>query len=276
MWNVSGQKPGRTINHTAHPVLRLEKPCNIRGFRGLIFHSPAPFFPHVRPLLLPKRRLAAGWGTVPLPPASRDGPSADRAGPGRYRPLGKQGGLQRRIKGQHRLPEIAAIGPRPAFPQHITFTRRHKLRILRFHLRRKLTHSVVPPLPTQIQFARGPQSQQAAILPVIVGAPARHQRPDRRLFLTGQFTGLLQSVTSHGESLSAVPGNRTHRGCPASRDSGHSGSPWGPRLLRRFFAGRFFHFTFIKAGGKIHSPSPSSQGGVSSYPSSKPGSGPSE
>ena len=105
--------------------------------------------------------LGTGRRAVSLPPIRGNGPAADGTGlklrPG---PLGQKGGLQRRIEGQHRLPEIAAQRPRPAFPQHIALT------------------------------VQG----QAAALPVIVGTPFCHQGADRPFFLACQFTG--QAVTS--------------------------------------------------------------------------------
>ena len=45
----------------------------------------------------------------------------DRAGPRfRDRAFGGQRRLQHRIIGQNGIPEVAAVGSRPAFPQHIT------------------------------------------------------------------------------------------------------------------------------------------------------------
>ena len=128
---------------------------------GLIVNAPAPLFPHIFPLLAAVGFLCTGRRAVSLPPIRGNGPAADRANlkirPG---PLGQEGGLQRRIKGQHRLPKVAAQRPRPAFPQHIALT------------------------------VQG----QAAALPVIVGTPFCHQGADRPFFLACQFTG--QAVTS--------------------------------------------------------------------------------
>ncbi len=130
-------------------------------FRGLIFHTSPPFFSHILPLLPPQSDPGTGLGAVGQPPIQRDGSAADRAGlkirPG---PLGQKGGLQRRIEGQHRLPEIAAVSARPAFAEHIALT------------------------------VQG----QAAIFLVIVGTPFCYQGADRPFFLACQFTG--QAVTS--------------------------------------------------------------------------------
>ena len=64
--------------------------------------------------------MGAGRGAVARPAIREKGAAAHRAGPQlRAWALPCEGGLQRRVKGQDGLPEIAAIGTRPAFPQHI-------------------------------------------------------------------------------------------------------------------------------------------------------------
>lgn len=92
-------------------------------FRGLIFHTSPPFFSHILPLLPPQGNPSTGLGAVGQPSIQRDGPAANGAGlklrPG---PLGQKGCLQRRIKGQDGLPEIAAVSTRPAFAEHIALT----------------------------------------------------------------------------------------------------------------------------------------------------------
>lgn len=124
------------------------KPLRRNGFEGLFVNTSPPFPPHVFPLLFSVSRFAADWGTVAPPAVCRNGPPAHRATGGAGGASG-QGGLQRRIKGQHSLPEIAAISPCPAFAEHIAIT----------------------------------LQRQTPVFPVIVGAPFYHQRPDRRPFL---------------------------------------------------------------------------------------------
>ena len=105
--------------------------------------------------------LGAGGGTVAPPPAQEGGPSAEGTGPRLHGSGGGQGGLQDRVQGQDRRPEVAAQGPRPGFPQHITLT-----------VQRQASHS-----------------------PVIIGAPLHHQGPDRRPLLAGELP-LVHAVTS--------------------------------------------------------------------------------
>ena len=94
-------------------------------------------------------------------PISGDSPAADGTGlklrPG---PLSQEGGLQRRIKGQDGLPEVAAVSTCPAFAEHIALA----------------------------------LQGQAPVFLVIVGAPLCYQGADRPFFLACQFTG--QAVTS--------------------------------------------------------------------------------
>ena len=191
MLTASGPKWGRPYSDTARPKTGHGKPLYKRVLRGLIVNTPAPLFPHIFPLLAAVGFLCTGRRAVRLPPIRGNGPSADRADlkirPG---PLGQESRLQRRIKGQDGLPEIAAISARPAFPQHIALT---------------------------IQ-------RQAPALPVIVGAPLYHKRADGRFFFPGKFAG--HRLTSRQPGLSKVPGSRTHSRCPASRDTRSTGSPW--------------------------------------------------
>lgn len=115
---------------------------------------------------------------------------ADRTGP-RFRggPLGIEGGLQHRVQRQDGLPEVSAIGPRPALPQHIALT-----------VQRQASHFLV-----------------------IVGAPFHYKGADSGLFLTGQ---LAQNITSR-PAFSKGSESRSRRGCRASRDSHSTGSPPG-------------------------------------------------
>ena len=154
MWKVFLRKQGRTGKHTAHPESTPEKPCKCRCFPGLFFHALPPLAAHIRPLLLPQGSPGAGRGAIPLPPVREKDPTADGARPGFRDTLHGQRPFQHRIKGQHRRAEIAAICPRPAFPQHIA----------------------------------GTVQRQAAIVFIVVGAPLCHQLADLRLFLPSQFT----------------------------------------------------------------------------------------
>ena len=158
---------------------------------GLIVNTPAPLFPHIFPLLAAVGFLCTGRRAVCLPTIRGNGPAADRADlkirPG---PLGQEGRLQRRIKGQDGLPEIAAVCACPALPEHIALT----------------------------------LQRQTPIFLVIVGAPLYHQGADFLFFLACQFTG--QTVTSRQPGLSKAPGSRTHSRCPASRGTRSTGSPW--------------------------------------------------
>ena len=182
-------------------------------FRGLIFHTSPPFFSHILPLLPPQGNLSTGLGAVGQPSIQRDGPAANGAGlklrPG---PLGQKGCLQRRIKGQDGLPEIAAVSTRPAFSEHIALT----------------------------------LQGQAPIFLVIVGAPFCHQSADFLFFLACQFTG--HGFTSR-QRFSKAPGNRTHSRSPASRDSRSSGSPWAlsgqPEPWAGGAASSFFHRGYL-------------------------------
>ena len=64
--------------------------------------------------------LGTGRGAVARPAVREKDAAADRAEPGfRGGALGGQPRLQHRVKGQNGIPEVAAIAPRPAFPQHI-------------------------------------------------------------------------------------------------------------------------------------------------------------
>ncbi|EQE41372.1 hypothetical protein QCA_1698 [Clostridioides difficile CD40] len=154
------------------------------GFSGPIFHTSAPLFPHEIPLLFPQSSGGASLGAIPCAAIREKGPAAYRARPGfRGGAIGEQGGLQRRIGRQDGLPEVAAIGTRPAFSQHITLA----------------------------------VQRQAAVILIIIGAQGFYQLVDRPLFLTGQLTG--QSVTPCPLRRPVAPGNRTHSRCPASRGS---------------------------------------------------------
>ncbi len=149
-----------------------------------------PVFPHISPLFFLPCGLGAGHGAVAPPPVREKGPPADRTGPGfRGGPLGIEGGLQHRVQRQDGLPEVAAVSPRPAFPQHIALA------------------------------VKG----QTAIFPVIVGAPFHYKGADSGLFLTGQ---LAQNITSR-PAFSKGSESRSRRGCRASRDSHSTGSPPG-------------------------------------------------
>ena len=89
-----------------------------------------------------------------MPPLREKWPPANGAQPGiRGRTFLADGGHQHRVKGQNGLPEIAAVGSRPPFPQHIALT----------------------------------VQRQAAILPVIVGAHLRDQFSDTFSLVTGQL-----------------------------------------------------------------------------------------
>ena len=192
------RKRGQTGNHTAHPRSGAGKSCKQWGPDGLIVNRPAPFFLHVRPLLLAVCLLGAGRGTIPCPSVREKGSAAHRAGPCfRGRPSDGQRRLQHGIKGQHRRAEIAAISARPAFPQHIA----------------RIVH------------------RQTANAFVVVGAPFCHKGSDLRLFLPGQFTA--QMLTSR----TAGHGSRRHRRCPASRGNHDSGSLWVPAQAREVWAG---------------------------------------
>jgi len=123
--------------------------------------------------LPPQGDPGANLGAVGHAPIHGDSPAADGAGlENRGRALGQERRLQRRIKGQDSLPEITAIGPRPAFAEHITFA----------------------------------LQGQASIFLVIVGAPLHHQGADFPFFLAGQFTG--HPITSR-QGFSKAPGSRT-------------------------------------------------------------------
>ena len=100
--------------------------------------------------------LGTGRGAVARPAVREKDAAADRAEPGFWGgALGGQPRLQHRVKGQNGIPEVAAIAPRPAFPQHIALA------------------------------VQG----QAAALPIIVGTPFCYQGSDRPFFLARQFTG---------------------------------------------------------------------------------------
>ena len=172
---------------------RPRKALKYGRFRGLIFHTSAPLFSHVIPLLLSQSGPGAAGGTIPCPAIGKKSPAAYRAGPGfRDGAFRSEGRLQYGIIGQHRLPEVAAQRPRPALFQHIART-----------VQRQATH-----------------------IPVIVGAQPCHQLADGRLFLTGQLSG--HRFTSRRQRLSETPGSRPRTRSPASRDSRGSGSLPGP------------------------------------------------
>ena len=119
-----------------------------------------PVFPHIAPLAFPPAhfRRRPPNRTPCRPPGER--PPADGAGPQFPGPGPRSAGRPpMRDSGEHRLPEVAAVSPRPAFPQHIALA------------------------------VKG----QTAIFPVIVGAPFHYKGADSGLFLTGQ---LAQNITS--------------------------------------------------------------------------------
>lgn len=91
----------------------------MQAFSGAIFHALPPLAAHICPLLLPQGTPGAGRGAIPLPPVREKGSAAHRARPGFRDTLHGQRPFQHRIKGQHRRTKVAAIRPRPAFPQHI-------------------------------------------------------------------------------------------------------------------------------------------------------------
>ena len=77
-------------------------------------------YEHVIPLLAAVGFLGTGRGAVARPAVREKDAAADRAEPGFWGgALGGQPRLQHRVKGQNGIPEVAAIAPRPAFPQHI-------------------------------------------------------------------------------------------------------------------------------------------------------------
>ena len=82
-----------------------------------------PLFSHALPALSAVSLGLAGVGTVGLPPLREKGPPANGAQPGiRGRAVLADGGHQHRVKGKNGLTEVAAVGSRPAFPQHIALT----------------------------------------------------------------------------------------------------------------------------------------------------------
>ena len=86
----------------------------------LIVNTSAPLFSHIFPLLSAVCRLCTGRRTIGLPSIRSHGSAAYRASLEiRPWPFCQQRSLQRRIKGQNCLAEVAAISPRPAFPKHI-------------------------------------------------------------------------------------------------------------------------------------------------------------
>ena len=75
---------------------------------------------HIFPLLSAVCRLCTGRRTIGLPSIRSHGSAAYLASLEiRPWPFCQQRSLQRRIKGQNSLAEVAAISPRPAFPKHI-------------------------------------------------------------------------------------------------------------------------------------------------------------
>ena len=82
-----------------------------------------PLFSHALPAPSTISLGLAGVGTVGLPPLREKGPPANGAQPGIWsRAVLADGGHQHRVKGKNGLPEVAAVGSRPAFPQHIALT----------------------------------------------------------------------------------------------------------------------------------------------------------
>lgn len=163
------KKAGWGVKTYTPPQNSLVDPLRRNGSGILIFHRPAPDFPHVRPLLIAEGYPATSLGAVAAASIRGNGPPADGTGPQLAR--GAQHRLQPRVKGQYRLPEIAAIGSRPAFLQHIAGT------------------------------AQG----QTAIVPVIVGTPPRHQGSDSGLFFAGQFPLFHGLLSGQGHPAPATP-----------------------------------------------------------------------
>lgn len=80
-------------------------------------------FPHALPAPSAVSLGLTGVGAVGLPPLREKGPPADGAQAGvRGRAVLADRGRQHRVKGQNGLPEVAAVGTRPAFPHHIALT----------------------------------------------------------------------------------------------------------------------------------------------------------
>ena len=90
-----------------------------------------------------------------MPPLGKEGLTAHRTKPGiRWKPFITDGRFQHRVKGKDALPEIAAVGARPPFHQHIA----------------------------------GAVQREAQGLPaVIVGAHLRNKPPDFLPLITGQL-----------------------------------------------------------------------------------------
>ena len=89
---------------------RPRKALKYGRFRGLIFHTSAPLFSHVIPLLLSQGSPGAAGGAIPCPAIGEKDPAAYRAGPGfRGGAFRSEGRLQHGIIGQHRLPEAHSL-----------------------------------------------------------------------------------------------------------------------------------------------------------------------
>jgi len=133
------------------------KPGNTGFFRGLIVTTAPgfpPHFPHPFPALSAVALGLAGFGAIGLPPLGKKGPPAHGTGPGvRGGSLPGNGVFQHGVERENRLPEVTAIGPRPALVQHIT----------------------------------GTFQRETAVFAVIVGAPVCDELSDRPPLVAGQL-----------------------------------------------------------------------------------------
>lgn len=161
--------------------------------------------------------LCTSRRAVGQPSIQRDGPAANGARlklrPG---PLGQKGCLQRRIKGQDGLPEIAAVSTRPAFAEHIALTLQGQAPVFLVIVGAPLYHQgadflfssrvssrAKPSPPASRGFQKLPVAGHTADAPP-VGAPGAPGAPGRFRDRRGLGAGLLLHHFSKGLSVNLI------------------------------------------------------------------------
>lgn len=259
MWKAFEQTR-EAIERYGLPQKRPRKALIQADFPGSNFPHITSVFPHIIPLLPPQGDPGTGLGAVGHAPIGGDGPAADGTGlklrPG---PLGQEGGFQRRIKGQNGLPEVAAVGTRPAFPEHIALALQGQAPVFLvivgaplcyqgadFLFSSRVSSRAKPSPPASRGFQKLPVAGHTADAPP-VGAPGAPGAPGRFGDRRGLGTGLLLHHFSKGLSVNFIcppplryrpprPRAGRHRPRPRSRPARHSPgvrrhSPPGARRL---------------------------------------------
>ena len=198
----------------------------------LIVNTSAPFFPHIFPLLSAVCRLCTGRRTIGLPSIRSHGSATYRASLEiRPWPLCQQRSLQRRIKGQNCLAEVAAISPRPAFSKHIALAIQRQaaavhhfdtsLRIAAFSVRVSSRPTASPPVARWFELL--PVAEHAAdpapVRAAVTTGALRRQAWRHTLEVAFFFHKSLIGVICKSHSLSSLSVSSSSQGGPSSSES---------------------------------------------------------